>query len=205
MRKVFSHNLYLCSCLLGIFFLQTRAFSQNYYFESKKGSLSIEYGIGAAGYDGDLMEKATPFNQVGLATSLGLQYHLTDQFSPVLTASIMRIGADDKKNNDALLRARNLNFKSVVWDVNAGFQFNFFHPEKVRLSPYVYAGIGVFHFNPYTTDRTGEKRMLQSLGTEGQRLPSPAQAPYKLLQMQVPFGGGFGFDLDAQISINLIW
>jgi hypothetical protein len=182
--------------------LYTKSFAQNYFFEPKKGSVSFEYGMGAAGYDGDLMEKATPFNQADLATSLGLQYHLTNQFSPILTASFMRIGADDKKNNDPLLRARNLNFKSLVWDVNAGFQFNFLNPATMRLSPYVYAGVGVFHFNPYTIDRNGEKRMLQPMGTEGQRLSSPTQAPYKLIQMQVPFGGGFSFDVDEQISVK---
>lgn len=189
--------------LLGSFLLSKQSFAQNYYYESKKGRISFEYGIGAAGYDGDLMEKATPFNQTDLATSVGLQFHLTNQFSPILTASFMRVGADDKKNNDVLLRARNLNFKSMIWDVNAGFQFNFFNPAVMRLSPYVYVGVGVFHFNPYTIDRNGEKRMLQPLGTEGQRLSSPIQAPYKLFQLQVPFGGGFSFDLDERISVKL--
>jgi hypothetical protein len=115
----------------------------------------------------------------------------------------MRIGADDKKNNSYLLKERNLNFQSIVWDVQTGFQFNLLNPAKIRLTPYVYAGAGIFHFNPYTTDRYGEKRFLHPLGTEGQQLSTPTKAPYKRLQMQLPFGGGFNFDVDTQISIKL--
>ena len=36
----------------------------------------------------------------------------------------MKLKADDKENNKAALKARNLNFESNVWDINLTLQFS---------------------------------------------------------------------------------
>ena len=165
--------------------------------------VSIELGIGGASYYGDLTEKATPLQNAGLAASLGVSYSVTTQIRPVLTASFMKIGADDKDNSRQNLKNRNLNFKSDVYDINLGLRYHFVPPSVSLISPYVYAGIGLFRFNPYTTDRNATKRFLQPLGTEGQRLPNASQAPYSLTQFQVPLGVGLNYIMTKEFSLAL--
>jgi hypothetical protein len=59
---------------------------------------------------------------------------------------------------------------------------------------YVFAGIGVFHFNP-KGELNKEWYELQPLGTEGQGI-SPARSKYKRTQLCIPigFGGRYFFN-----------
>lgn len=182
--------------------IQTKSFSQFSYYDDEN-MFSIEFGLGGASYYGDLTEKMIPFQNAGLATLLGVSYSVTTHIRPMLTASFMRLGADDKNNSRQNLKDRNLNFKSNVFDINLGLRYHFLPSSVYLISPYVYGGIGVFHFNPYTTDRTGTKHFLQPLGTEGQRLPNASQAPYALTQFQLPFGAGLNYILNRGFSIAL--
>lgn len=78
------------------------------------------------------------------------------------------------------------------------------------LQPYLFVGVGLFHFDPEgsLTDANGNKNWyrLQPLRTEGQGMKEyPGREPYKLTQLNFPFGGGmkirlsqrfyFGFEL----------
>jgi hypothetical protein len=74
---------------------------------------------------------------------------------------------------------RNLGFASSIYEVSAQFEFNFLPyttipyssmNAKHKFSPYLMAGFGVFHFNPFAK-YNGEKVFLQPLGTEGQGYP----------------------------------
>ena len=186
--------LIVCCCC------QKESSAQFSYYDGDK-QFSVELGLGGASYFGDLTEKRTLLQKPGLAASLGVSYSATIQFRPVLTASLLRISADDKNNSRQNLRDRNLNFQSTIFDISVGLRYHVLTPSVSRLSPYVYAGAGLFHFNPYTTDRNGTKQFLQPLGTEGQQLPNATKAPYKLTQFQVPFGLGVNYIASREISI----
>ncbi len=204
-RTMRKHPYQRYTRLLALFcfcFLQNNLSAQFSYYDDDR-LFSVEAGFGGASYFGDLTEKATPLKGAGLAASLGISYSASIQFRPVLTASYLRIGADDQKNNRQNLKDRNLRFQSNIIDVSLGLRYHLLSPNVSLLSPYVYGGIGVFHFDPYTTDRTGAKRFLQPLGTEGQRLPSAGQAPYKLTQLQVPFGVGLNLVVNREINVAL--
>lgn len=202
MKKHILHRTLPLLMTLLFSLVRIESFSQFSYYDDER-VFSIEFGIGGGLYYGDLTEKAISLQNAGFATSLGLSYSVTTQIRPMLTASFMKLGADDKNNSRQELIKRNLNFRSNVFDINLGLRYHFLSTNVSLISPYVYGGIGAFHFNPYTTDRTGIKRFLQTLGTEGQRLPNASQAPYKLMQFQFPFGAGLNYTLDRGFSVAL--
>jgi hypothetical protein len=66
----------------------------------------------------------------------------------------------------------------------------------------VFAGVAVYHFNPYTTDTAGRKYFLQPLSTEGQGFYQDRK-PYKLTQFAIPFGGGFKAALGENLRVGV--
>ncbi|HNU86942.1 MAG TPA: hypothetical protein PKJ94_01540, partial [Ferruginibacter sp.] len=77
-----------------------------------------------------------------------------------------------------------------------------------RLRPYVLGGIGVFHFNPQgsLTDAAGNKSWyyLHPLRLEGQGMPEyPYSKPYKLTQMNIPFGAGLKYFASDRINVSM--
>ena len=71
-------------------------------------------------------------------------------------------------------------------------------------SPYVYGGLAVFHFNPWTYDNSGAKTYLKPLSTEGQGLSQfPKQRPYNLTQFAFAFGGGAKVAITDCINIGI--
>jgi len=166
-----------------------------------KGKCNFEIGAGLASYQGDLTEKTTFFGQAGYAASIGSSYNLSNELSLGFGFSYMKLKADDKENDKAVLRARNLNFESNVWDINLTLQFSPYSFGK--FSPYIDAGVGLFHFNPTTIDRYGNEHHLEELGTEGQGLADPDNPYYLLTQFQLPFGGGLQYSLNKNMALKL--
>jgi opacity protein-like surface antigen len=166
-----------------------------------RGKCNFEVGAGLASYQGDLIEKSTFFGQPGYAASIGSSYNLSNQLSLGFGFSYMKLKADDKNNEKAALKARNLNFESNVWDINLTLQFS---PCSFgKFSPYVDAGVGLFHFNPTTIDRYGNEQHLEELGTEGQGLADPDNPYYLLTQFQLPFGGGLQYAINKNMALKL--
>jgi opacity protein-like surface antigen len=190
--------------LLSILCFASASFAQRDTTQHRKAMsrYNLELGLGLASYYGDLTQKATPFNQPHFATSAGISYQLSSRLQPSFAVSFLKVGADDKKNSRADLKLRNLNFKSLVWDFNLGLQFNILKEKDSRLSPYLYAGVGLFHFNPYTYDRNNVKRYLQPLGTEGQKLNNADNA-YSLTQFQIPYGGGLKYKVSNRVQVKV--
>lgn len=110
-------------------------------------------------------------------------------------------------------KQRNLDFKTTVLEGYLAlelFPTMFFYRNaefEPRLRPYIMGGIGMFHFNPQgsITDASGNKSWyaLQPLRLEGQGMPEyPYSKPYKLTQMNIPFGGGLKYYLSERINIS---
>src|SRR5205085_6237819 len=94
------------------------------------------------------------------------------------------------------------NFKSTVLEGSVCAEINLFEPEVYVSYPYVFAGIGVFHFDPYTYDKENKKTYLQPLSTEGQGLPEyPNRKSYKLTQVCLPFGGGWKVNINKRFDL----
>jgi len=110
-------------------------------------------------------------------------------------------------------KQRNLDFKTSVLEGYVAIElfptmlFNRQSEYEPRLRPYGFAGIGVFHFNPKgsITDASGNKSwyLLQPLRLEGQGMPEyPYSKPYKLTQINIPFGGGLKYFVSDRINVS---
>lgn len=135
---------------------------------------------------------------------MNLKYNLHPQ---VLLRSGLNwgtIAAYDKNNKDTSLQNRNLSFKSNLLEINFCIEVNLLDPVdpvEINAYPYVFAGIGLFHFDPFAYDNSGVKTFLKPLSTEGDGMPEfPDRKEYKLTQICIPFGGGVKFKLSRQLE-----
>jgi len=154
---------------------------------------------GATNYQGDLQDKRYTFDQAHLAGGFGLSYDLTDHFS--LRSGILfgKVSANDKYGRN---KARNLNFTSNLTEVNLGVEYFITPLLDHALTPYVFASLAVYHFNPYTKDTTGKQYYLSPLSTEGQGFVA-GKNYYNLTQLAIPFGGGVKMSLSDNINVGL--
>jgi Domain of unknown function (DUF6089) len=172
------------------------SFSQN---------LRADVFAGLATYQGDLQGKRLTFDQSRLAVGLGASYSISEKFATRIGFTYGVLEGDDKKNTVAKgIEFRNLRFATKITELHIGLEYNFFKLEGKSLTPYVFAGVAIFHFNPYTKDTSGNKFFLKPLSTEGQGLAAyPSKKPYNLTQLSLPFGGGIKFRLSDDIQIAL--
>jgi len=178
---------------LATFLFPLLVFSQRLHLNITGGFLN---------YQGDLQDKPFTLDQSNGAFGAGLTYDLTPHFSVRSGFLYGKVSADDKRNKP-LLQQRNLNFQSNILEGNVMLEYNLFDLSEKRFTPYVFAGLAVYHFNPYTYDTVGNKLFLQPLGTEGEGLAAyPDRKQYKLTQLAVPFGGGVKLRVSDNVTIG---
>ena len=100
---------------------------------------------------------------------------------------------------------RKLMFRSYILEAAFLVELNVigYDVDDQRFSPYLFAGIAGFNFNP-RAERNAEWHDLQPLRTEGQGTSAfPDRKPYSLYQAAVPFGMGFHFGLGAGLTLSL--
>lgn len=131
-------------------------------------SVKVGVGTGVSAYFGDLTYTQQFFQQVSPSASADLSVDFNSRFRARLNIAYTPVQADDKKSIYWPTRNRNLNFKSDVFEVSTLAEFDIFNAENVMITPYVFAGPGMFFFNPTTIDRYGQKVNLKNIGTEGQ-------------------------------------
>ncbi len=154
---------------------------------------------GISNYQGDLQDKKFTFDQSHFAFGIGGAYEITDQL--LLTGSIKsgKISADDKKST--INADRNLNFTSPVTEISAGLEYDIFNLNERGLTPYLFAGIAAYHFNPYTYDSVNNKVFLRPLGTEGEGFYQGRKI-YSNKQISIPLGGGIKMALTDNVRLG---
>ncbi|MBO9572194.1 MAG: outer membrane beta-barrel protein [Chitinophagaceae bacterium] len=157
--------------------------------------LNLTVNAGFSNYSGDLQEKRFTIDQSNFSFGAGLSYELFPKFLIRGELQYAKLGADDKKSPRQSLRERNLNFQTTVIEGSFLADYSLFDLRAgKKMTPYVFAGVALFHFNPYTHDAAGTKYFLRNLNTEGQTLPEyPDKKKYLLVQYAIPFGGGIRF------------
>ena len=123
-------------------------------------------------------------------------------------------GSDKNFASDAYRGRRNLSFKSDIVEFSVQAEWNIKGYEQTKASygwsPYLFAGVSVFRFNPkaqfnyqsYMMDASlqaqdGDWIELQPLGTEGQETTKfNDKRRYSLTQLSVPVGLGAKWQLD---------
>jgi hypothetical protein len=157
---------------------------------------------GFSNYVGDLQSSSYTTKQSHGAIGAGLQYDLNNHFSLLSNLSYGRVGASDSYSSEPLLRARNLSFETAIGEWNLLAEYNLLDLRSHRVTPYAFAGVAVYHFNPYAQDSTGRKVYLRPLSTEGEGLPQyPARKEYALTQFSIPFGGGIKFRISDRVVL----
>jgi len=163
----------------------------------------VEASTGTSSYNGDLVEGSMPLKRMGAFIGADIKHIISQNFCWRAGMSYGRIFGNDKKNKDPELYQRNLNFKSHLVELNFGFEYEPRSLDDYYYTPYFYAGLGVFHFNPYTFDDNNNKVFLQPLGTEGQGLIEyPNRKKYSLFQFTLPVGGGVKFNIAENLVLN---
>ncbi len=163
------------------------------YFPLHAQVVDIGLNLGATFYSGDL--SSSDFRQMIQETrpAMGIFCRLVNNrhFSTRFNFNYGGVQGDDARTRN---EGRGLNFRSDIWEFNAIGEWHSIrirHTEYSFTFPYVFGGVGVFHFNP-KADVDGEFIELQPLGTEGQGLPSYPEA-YSRTQFNLPLGAGIKF------------
>lgn len=180
------------SILLSMAVLPLSVFSQNFY---------ANVFAGVATYQGDLQGKRLTFNQSHPAVGVGISYDITEKLIARTGFTYGIVEGNDTKNTTAKgVEFRNLSFKSAISELHLGLEYNLFKLKGKSITPYFFAAIAGYHFNPYTNDSAGNKVFLKPLSTEGQGLAAYSERKnYTLTQFAIPFGGG----VKLQIYDNL--
>lgn len=178
--------------LLALCCLPFVSVAQNFHFSAR---------IGMVGYQGDLKAKSFSLSQAKLMGSIGGRYDLSEHITARSYISYGSLTADDKKGT-AVMKYRNLNFQTKLIDWELTGQYNFLSLNDRWWTPYVFAGIGIYHYNPFTKNAADEKVFLKPLSTEGQGF-MPGIKEYKLTQFSIPFGLGFDYSLNEDMRIGL--
>lgn len=165
----------------------------------------VHVGIfgGLAAYQGDLTDKIFPKKVTNGAVGISVNYELKDQIMLRGGLTYAIVGGADRFSDKADLVARNLAFETKVLEFSAIGEYYIFNLYDQRLSPYIFAGLAVYHFDPYAFNGGNNKIFLQPLSTEGQGISGYNVKPYKLTQMAIPFGGGFKFAVNDNLRIGL--
>lgn len=163
----------------------------------------VGLATGLSNYQGDLVDKYYDFRQTNGHIGITLSYELFDQIILRGGLTHARIQGNDKYQEKDVLVARNLSAKTSITELSLVGEFYFNNLYYKRWSPYLFGGVALFHFNPFTLDSSGTKRFLQPLGTEGQGLAGYNKEPYSRLQLSLPFGGGFKYAVTDDIRVGL--
>lgn len=159
--------------------------------------------VGVSAYNGDLTQQAVSLKRMNPGASMSLKYTTGDFLDIMGQVAFEKVSADDKDNTNHFLKARNLNFKTNILEVSVIVELNLLDPQIYDQRPYLFAGFGVFHFNPYTYDNDNKKTYLHPLSTEGEGLAEyPARKNYSLVQPCVPVGAGFKWKLNTKLELS---
>src|ERR1700761_9456951 len=129
-------------CLLVLFLVLTS-------FSLKAQTWEFGAGVGGAGYMGDLNPN-NPLAVSGPSASLFARYNFDGYFSARLGYSAGIISANDANSSNAQFRARNLSFKTDLYEVSAYGELNFLNyipsVSKSPFTPYLYLGVAAVNY-----------------------------------------------------------
>lgn len=170
----------------------------NFYFAwSQKTNFTLF--AGSANYNGDLQPKQYTLKHAHPALGIGLEYELTAQLYITTGIKFSKLSGED---STTINYKRNLNFSTNITELQGSLTYDIINLQEHNFTPYVFAGIAIFHFNPYTKSLTGQKVYLQPLGTEGQGF-FPGRKKYALTQISIPFGIGLKYTISNNLRIGL--
>lgn len=176
-----------------------------------------EIGVfgGASHYNGDLSEGVVMTEHLHPAVGGFIRYNVNYKWSIRASGYYATISGNDADATDQQNVARNLNFTSPVSELSVIPEFHFtgykIRHSRYSFSPFVFAGLGIYKFNPQTsiTDpitNTTTTYSLQPMRTEGQGSTYNQQVGgpdlYGLTQICVPLGIGVKYALGRNLNFT---
>ena len=159
---------------------------------------------GLAAYNGDLTSKIFPKKVTNGAIGITGNYELTDNIMLRGGYTYTVVGGADRFSSKPELVGRNLSFETSISEFSFVGEYYLLNLYENRISPYVFAGLALYHFNPYAFSGTTEKIYLKPLSTEGQGLPGYAdRKPYSLTQAAIPYGAGVKFAVTDNLHLGI--
>ncbi|MCT4622419.1 MAG: DUF6089 family protein [Schleiferiaceae bacterium] len=164
-----------------------------------------EIGVqgGMSNFVGDVGNSFVPS---GYNVGLIYRYQFDERYALRFHGMYGEISGYDNQATSDFKKNRNLDFQSSIWEGAALVEFNFFEyvtgSKKKWHTPYIFAGLGFFKFNP-TSTYDGQIYELQPLGTEGQGSSLSNTAAYGLWGLNIPFGLGYRISAGDHFSFAL--
>lgn len=175
----------------------------SFYFTAFTQNVHIGIAGGLSNYQGDLIDKYYVLKQTNGFIGVTVHYELNDQLWLRGTYNFARVNGNDRYISKDDLKLRNLRFESIISEFSIAGEVYLFNMYEKRYSPYFFAGLAIFKFNPYTYDTADTKVYLKPLSTEGQGLSQyPNRKPYSLVQAAIPFGGGLKFAINDDLRVG---
>ena len=168
------------------------AFPQNFF---------TSFYVGTSNYQGDLSERIFELKHTHPAWGVGLLFELNPHMLIRGDFTYGRVSASDAdgiKN-----RSRNLSFTSSISEFSLAYEYLLLDLYNYKVSPYVFAGIGIFKFSPYTKDPNNNLASLYELNTEGQGFYKERKK-YNLTQVSIPFGGGVQWAISDNTRLGFV-
>jgi len=166
-------------------------------------SQNMEVGplVGGAYYIGDL-NPGKHFLNTQLAYGALARINFDTRWAIKLAVTNGKVKGSSAQSS--FLPDNSLQFESSVTDISAVCEFNFFSyftgSKWNSISPYIYAGIGFFFFDPMSD---GQK--LREMGTEGQNVGYEGRKPYSTIGLGIPMGVGVKYSLSKAIGLCAFW
>lgn len=168
-----------------------------------------ELGItgGTTFYIGDINPKQYYPANTHLGGGLMYRYNFNERYAFRLQGLYGKLEAWDRDSDDPVQQARNLGFRSTLFEASAVVEVNFFKyrglaKDSRTWTPFVFVGLAYFRTNPQNllNDTWYD---LQPLGTEGQTIGGGES--YGLNQVGIPFGAGLKFAVTKRVDVQLEW
>jgi hypothetical protein len=163
--------------------------------------------VGVSNYHGDLTPKNLEVSSYAPAFGAFGRYN----FNGHLAAKVhfykgVLQGSDFHAQVTKGERARNLSFRTDIYELGAQFEYNFLD-FKVAIkdhitTPYIFAGVAGFYYNPQA-EINGQWFDLRPLSTEGQGLEGSSAQPYQKFSIAIPMGLGVKFNINHVTNIGL--
>lgn len=166
-----------------IFFTSFFLLSISYIISAQK--LEVGGWLGGCNYYGDIN---TNTNIVGTRQAVGLLFrnNISNYVAYKLMLSYGATKYSDQSFNTSYQSIRNLNTSISIFELSYQWEFNFFEYIKGdkanRYTPYLTAGLGTFYF---------------------MNSPSAVETTYSPVQISVPYGLGFKYNLNFFWNIGL--
>ncbi len=167
---------------------------------ANQSKLSFTAGIGIANYVGDLINGSTAFRQSSYSVNAGLSYAIISHLNARFDIGFHNVQGYDSKSGGAHPQ-RNLSFRSKIIEFSLAAEFTLMNMNKHKFSPYIFAGIGAFNFNPRAYYGAGGTHGLRELGTEGQGLAG-YPGLYSTMAVEYPLGVGIKYAINKKITLQ---